>query len=212
MPFDAPSITGYNANPPEDNGSQTASNEISWQKHLDKIGGPLKTALEVLITELTATFNELFGVLMAPAGTILVCGNGTAPTGWTKGSTHNNKALRLVTGTPSTGGSTAFTSVFASRTIALANLPSVNLSLASLTGSVGTSITNGTSVVRGTISNTQDGTGSSKDALANGSGSAATLSLASGAVTFGGTLPLGGSGTVIDFAVQYVDVVLITKD
>lgn len=39
-----------------------------------------------------------------------------APTGWTKQTTHNNKALRLVTGTASSGGSTAFTSVFTSRT------------------------------------------------------------------------------------------------
>lgn len=36
----------------------------------------------------------------------------TAPTGWTKETTHNNKALRVVTGTASSGGATAFTSVF----------------------------------------------------------------------------------------------------
>jgi hypothetical protein len=46
----------------------------------------------------------------------------------------------------------------------------------------------------------------------NASQSNVTASLASGTVTFGGTLPLGGSGTAIDFAVQYVDVIMATKD
>jgi len=32
-----------------------------------------------------------------------------APTGWTKQTTHDNKALRLVTGTVGTGGSSNFT-------------------------------------------------------------------------------------------------------
>jgi hypothetical protein len=39
-----------------------------------------------------------------------------APTGWTKITTHNNKALRVVNGTASSGGTTGFTTVFASRT------------------------------------------------------------------------------------------------
>jgi hypothetical protein len=87
-------------------------------------------------------------------------------------------------------------------TIVTANLPSTNLSLASLTASVGTSITNGTSVNR----NLAVGGG---DARASGGGGnyiedsdisfgTTTLSLASGAVTFGGSIPLGGSGTDID--------------
>ncbi len=40
-----------------------------------------------------------------------------APTGWTKQTTHNDKSLRVVSGTGGgSGGSTAFTSVFTSRT------------------------------------------------------------------------------------------------
>ena len=35
-----------------------------------------------------------------------------APTGWTKLTSHNNKALRLVSGTPGTGGSNTFTTAF----------------------------------------------------------------------------------------------------
>ena len=51
-----------------------------------------------------------------------------APTGWTKQSTHNDKLLRLVTGTASTGGTGAFSTVFAagttgSTTLTVAQIP-----------------------------------------------------------------------------------------
>jgi microcystin-dependent protein len=51
-----------------------------------------------------------------PTGTVMLFQQTSAPTGWTKLTTHDNKALRVVSGTPGTGGSTGFTSVFASRT------------------------------------------------------------------------------------------------
>ena len=47
-----------------------------------------------------------------PSGTVVVFGQTSAPTGWTKGATHNDKALRVVTGTVGSGGATAFTTVF----------------------------------------------------------------------------------------------------
>jgi hypothetical protein len=40
----------------------------------------------------------------------------SAPTGWTKSTSHNNKALRVVTGTVSSGGNSTFTTIFANRT------------------------------------------------------------------------------------------------
>jgi hypothetical protein len=52
-----------------------------------------------------------------PSGTVMLFAQTNAPTGWTKNtSTGNNTALRLVTGTASTGGSVAFTTAFASQT------------------------------------------------------------------------------------------------
>ena len=45
-----------------------------------------------------------------PAGTTMVFSSTNAPPSWTKSVSHNNKALRLVTGGPSPGGTTAFTS------------------------------------------------------------------------------------------------------
>ena len=49
-------------------------------------------------------------------GTAMLFAQTAAPTGWTKSTTHNDKALRVVSGTAGSGGSTAFTTVFASRT------------------------------------------------------------------------------------------------
>jgi hypothetical protein len=43
-----------------------------------------------------------------PSGTSMLFQQTAAPTGWTKQTTHNDKALRIVTGTVGTGGSVAF--------------------------------------------------------------------------------------------------------
>lgn len=48
-----------------------------------------------------------------PAGTKMLFAQTSAPTGWTKDTTHNDKALRVVTGTASSGGNHAFSTVFA---------------------------------------------------------------------------------------------------
>jgi hypothetical protein len=51
-----------------------------------------------------------------PAGTLMLFQQTSAPTGWTKQTTHDNKALRVVSGTASSGGTTAFSTVFANQT------------------------------------------------------------------------------------------------
>jgi hypothetical protein len=52
------------------------------------------------------------------AGSRMLFEQSTAPTSWTKDTTsHNNKALRVVTGTAAPGGSTAFSTIFASRAV-----------------------------------------------------------------------------------------------
>jgi len=51
-----------------------------------------------------------------PAGTLMLFQQTSAPTGWTKQTTHNNKSLRVVSGTASSGGSVAFTTVFGNKT------------------------------------------------------------------------------------------------
>jgi hypothetical protein len=51
-----------------------------------------------------------------PSGSKVLFVQTAAPTGWTKDVTHNNKALRIVNGTASSGGTATFSSVFTSRT------------------------------------------------------------------------------------------------
>jgi len=51
-----------------------------------------------------------------PSGTRLTFNQTAAPTGYTKSTTDDNKALRVVTGTVGTGGTTGFTTVFTNQT------------------------------------------------------------------------------------------------
>lgn len=51
-----------------------------------------------------------------PSGTLMLFQQTTAPTGWTKQTTHNDKILRVVSGTASSGGSTSFSTVFSNQT------------------------------------------------------------------------------------------------
>lgn len=59
------------------------------------------------------------GVLSAPTGTRMAFQQASAPTGWTKESnaTFNDAAIRLVTGSPTTGGTVGFTTAFAQKGI-----------------------------------------------------------------------------------------------
>ncbi len=146
------------------------------------------------------------------SGTVMLFVQTSAPTGWTKGSTHDNKALRIVTGTAGTGGSTAFTSVFGARTIATGNLPVVTPTVAStsLTAAAQTTTTHTRTGVTLTI------TGSTKVAVGNGTQDTDltndTVQNATSAVTGTITMNSFGSGTAMDFAVQYVDCILATKN
>jgi microcystin-dependent protein len=114
----------------------------------------------------------------------------------------NSAASVIAAGTPtaiSTGGAETVTLV-------QANLPSYNLSVASLTGSVGTTISNGTAVNRNSSSNKRtdlSATGG-QDAVEDTTFSESTLSLASGTVTFGGSVPSGGSGTATNKMPPYM--------
>lgn len=67
---------------------------------------------------------------LIPSGTLMLFQQTTAPTGWTKQTTHNNKALRIVSGTASSGGTAPFTTIFGtgkttgSYALTVADLPS----------------------------------------------------------------------------------------
>lgn len=99
------------------------------------------------------------------------------------------------------GATTYATGGAATVTLTTAHLPNYNLSIASLTGSVGTTITNGTNVFRNANDIGNNATGGGGNAIQSGSSS--NLSLASGTVTFGGTLPSGGGGSATTIISPY---------
>ena len=55
---------------------------------------------------------ELTGIDIIPAGSLMLFQQSSAPTGWTKATAHDNKALRVVTGSASSGGSNTFAAAF----------------------------------------------------------------------------------------------------
>lgn len=54
--YTQPSISGYNSNPPEDDGSEVSTNEVKWQTHLDKIGDPLNTYAAAIDSAVNTAF------------------------------------------------------------------------------------------------------------------------------------------------------------
>jgi microcystin-dependent protein len=80
MPYTEVTVTGYNANPPSDDGSQTAANEISWSKHKEKIGDPLKTAIESTQTNISNAISAIEALL--PAGLVWPYAGSSAPSGF----------------------------------------------------------------------------------------------------------------------------------
>ncbi len=86
-----------------------------------------------------------------PTGTKMLFQQTSAPTGWTKVTTHNNKALRVVSGTAGSGGSNAFTNTLASRGI------NANSGNATQGGNVSVSVANATQGGNVSIGNTAQG-------------------------------------------------------
>ena len=57
--YTPPTLSGYNSSPPPDDGTTVTANQVTWAKHKDKLGDPLKTFTESMNTNLTSTFNGL---------------------------------------------------------------------------------------------------------------------------------------------------------
>tara|TARA_R100001510_G_C7655886_1_gene215388 strand:+ start:1236 stop:2192 length:957 start_codon:yes stop_codon:yes gene_type:complete len=149
------------------------------------------------------------------SGTKMLFQQTAAPTGWTKDTSHNDKALRIVSGTVGTGGSVAFETAFASQTPAGSISNSVSGSTASHTLSV-SEIPSHTH----TLGFNSRGSGSSQIVHEPGSGGGeinftTDATGGGGGHTHGaGTLAVSStfSGTAIDLDVSFVDVIICTKD
>jgi len=85
-PYSKPSISGYNSNPPPDDGTSIAQNEITWAKHKDKLGDPVKNYADAINTATFNAFADIFlnsvsshsanyTVLTSDQGALLDCQN-----------------------------------------------------------------------------------------------------------------------------------------
>lgn len=136
-----------------------------------------------------------------PSGSLMLFQQTTAPAGWTKQTTHNDKALRVVSGTAGSGGSTAFTSVFASRTIS-GTVGNTTLAANQLGNHSHFYSTSSTTI--GVVYDPYYGVGVNYSAF-----SPQTSGIAEGS---GNAHNHGFTGNAIDFAVQYVDLIIARKD
>lgn len=141
-----------------------------------------------------------------PAGTLMLFQQTTAPTGWTKQTTHNNKALRVVSGTASSGGSASFTTVFSDQTPTISNTLSAAATTLTTTQMPSHTHTTQTPDVDGTntivITAQQTGTTITRTLInSTGGGGSHTHSL-TGSIT----------SSAITLAVQYVDLIIAIKN
>ena len=129
-----------------------------------------------------------------PTGTVAIFQQTSAPTGWTKLTTYNDYALRLVNGTVSayTSG-LAFTSAFANRSVTGSVSVSVSDHTSTNTGSSTTGISVASTAVGGTYSgNTNASTLSFSGTSGNSTATSGTTS--SSTITISGTTQTSANG------------------
>ena len=129
----------------------------------------------------------------------------SAPTGWTKQTTHDNKALRVVTGNATPGGTVPFTDVLTDRTFG-GTVGDTTLSTSQIPSHTHTAV----SWINGVYDYTENQTPTPKNPFVGNS--------APGAIDTGATGG-GGShshpfitGNAVSFAVQYVDLIICSKN
>ena len=132
-------------------------------------------------------------------GTTFAFFQATAPTGYTQNTTHNNKALRIVSGAGGgSGGSVTFTNAFTTQAVAGSN-SATTLTSGQIPWHTHNTIFYGTS--GGGISPSSGGS-------PLGGASIAT----DGGIGGGGSHNHTFTGTAINLAVQYIDLIIARKD
>jgi hypothetical protein len=148
---------------------------------------------------LTSNGTTWSSAAIIPSGTVMLFVQTSAPTGWTKSVAYNDRALRVVSGTAGTGGSVAFATAFASQGVS---------------GTVGNhtlttaEIPSHTHIVDAYFNDPCGSPGYINDVSSNGFVSSTSSTSATGS---GGAHNHSFSGTAINLAVQYVDVIIATK-
>lgn len=190
-----------------------------------------------LIANGTITLAKLAADAKFASGTALMFRQTAAPTGWTKVTTDNNAALRVVSGSVSSGGSVDFTTAFANQAVAgtvggttltTAQIPAHGHTFSGSTGTVSADHVHFDSGHRHQYSTVAGsgpiaaGGGFTLQVFDSQLGYAALGGISANHIHgFSGTTANAGSGgshdhtftgTSINLAVKYVDVIIATKD
>ena len=212
--------TGHGANAvPITQGSHTMVYNQS-DKCVDVLGSKVGTTA----TTYFGSGANLTGIDIIPAGSLMLFQQTSAPTGWTKATAHDNKALRVVTGSASSGGSNTFAAAF-----------NTNQTVSGTTGGTGVTITGSTAAHQLTVSEMpahthteggiqEFGTTSSSSTGTRNTGNSSpgnqfeTQSTGGDGSHSHGVGTLAGSSHTHTFSdtfnldVQYVDVIICSKD
>lgn len=143
-----------------------------------------------------------------PAGSVMLFYQANAPTGWTKVTTQNDKALRVVSGTGGvSAGTTAFSSVFTNQTVSTS---------VSISGTTGATTLSTAQIPSHTHTVAYGGSSDDQPQLQGVAGSINSTN--SGATGGGGShdhsFSGSGSGTssAVTLNVQYIDIILCSKN
>jgi hypothetical protein len=132
-----------------------------------------------------------------PSGTFMLFIQSAAPLGWTKQTLYNDRALRVVSGTASFGGNTAFSTIFTNRTLSVNQLPP-HVHGVSDPGHI--------HPLPFSAKGSTSGMNSITFATSLG------YNIQTDAATTGISVESTGSGANIDFAVAYVDAIVAVKN
>lgn len=186
-----------------------------------KVGGTVVIDDSRNITAATFTGNGsgLTNIRYIPAGTVMLFVQTTAPVGWTKSAAHDNKALRVTTGAVGSGGTQPFSTAFAFKTISISN----NTDFRTVSGTVENhtltvdQMPSHTHSIRWQFQSPEGGAGDNASYL--NAGAILTPTEPTGgsqphnhAFTGGSHQHFFSGSTTMDLSVQYVDVIIATKD
>jgi hypothetical protein len=144
---------------------------------------------------LTSNGTTWSSAAIIPSGTVMLFVQTSAPTGWTKSVAYNDRALRVVSGTAGTGGSVAFATAFASQGVS---------------GTVGNHTLTTAEIPSHTHTTPTGLSGSNGSEFATSKAGSGTASV-SGSTGGGGSHNHAFTGTAINLAVTYIDVIIATK-
>ena len=145
------------------------------------------------------------GGTVIPAGTVILFYQAAAPTGFTQVTTQNNKALRVVSGTGGVaGGTTAFSTVFANQTVTTS---------VSISGTSGATTLSTSQIPSHThpLNSGCDGSGGNTGG-GNNQGTATGSAGGGGSHTHSFSGSGSGTSSAVTLNVQYIDIILCSKN